>query len=138
MNTKYFFVILMTTLIGTQCEQKNTGTNHELKTLQLNNGEKWKVNDEMMPHLTEMQEIILNYDMEAGDYKTLASSLDSHNKKLIKSCTMKGESHDQLHLWLHPYLEMVDNLGKAESLEAATIIINQIKESFKSFNQYFQ
>jgi len=138
MNTKYFFFIIATTLLIIQCRQKNIETNQSVKTLQLNQGEKWKVNDEMMPYLSAMQEMILNYDETSGDYKTLATSLAGHNKKLIKSCTMQGESHDQLHLWLHPYLELVDNLNNAKSSDEASAIINQIKESFITFKNYFQ
>jgi hypothetical protein len=51
---------------------------------------------------------------------------------------MNGESHDELHKWLHPHIQLVDALSKAKNQEEADEIIAQLKESFQIYNTYFQ
>jgi hypothetical protein len=51
---------------------------------------------------------------------------------------MNGESHDQLHKWLHPHMQLVDKLEKAGDHEEANKFILRLKKSFKTYKQYFQ
>lgn len=126
-------------------EQKETAL-HETQshddnseTVSLNNGEKWVVNEEMKPHLHEAKDILNLYTAsQSEDYKTLAAQLKEKNSGLIKSCTMEGESHDELHKWLHPHMELIESLSKAESTEEANEIIADLQASFSSYDQYFQ
>jgi len=138
MKSKLIFFLCTLLLLANACEPKNTSKSSGSDILLLNNGEKWKVNEEMMPYLKGMQEALSSFDAAKGDYKMLAETLRGYNKKLIKSCTMEGESHDQLHVWLHPYLELTDALTKAETPDDAEQIALKIKSSFETFNQYFQ
>lgn len=113
--------------------------NDEKESIKLNNGEKWFVNDEMKPHIHEAEEILMEYEKnKPEEYRELAVILKEKNSALIKSCTMKGESHDQLHKWLHPHIELIDNLGKANNLTEANETISQLKKSFETYKNYFQ
>lgn len=114
--------------------------NHSDKlSLTLNNGEKWEVNDEMKPHIIQGENVLNDYISKGNtDYQSLVKELESQNAKLIKSCTMKGKSHDELHKWLHPHMELIDNLENAESNEAADKAINDIKLSFDQYSNYFK
>lgn len=114
-------------------------SNHQSGEIKLNNGEKWKVNAEMKPHIEEGQRILYDYKEQSDtDYKALATSLEGQNTKLIKSCTMKGESHDELHKWLHPHMGLIGELSNAGSVEDAEGIISQIEASFKTYQNYFE
>lgn len=109
------------------------------QTIRLNNGEKWLVNEEMKPFILEAENILTEYiNNNLSDYKTLAEQLKEKNSGLIKSCTMKGESHDELHKWLYPHIELIESLSKAESTEEASEIIANLQASFLTYNQYFQ
>lgn len=111
----------------------------ESKALQLNSGEKWVVNEEMKPFILKAEEILNQYlESESHDYQTLATQLKEENSGLIKSCTMIGESHDELHKWLYPHIELIESLSKAESTEQANKIITDLQASFSTYNQYFQ
>lgn len=110
--------------------------NDHVEKLQLNQGEKWKVNEEMMPFIKTSEELIINFS--GSDYKNLATELKAQNKSLISSCTMTGEPHDELHKWLHPHLDLVKALESAESEEEANSIITDLNNSFILFNTYFQ
>ena len=113
--------------------------NHNSETLKLNNGEKWVVNEEMKPFILDAEGLLNQYiSNQTEDYKTLATQLKEKNNGLIKSCTMNGESHDELHKWLYPHIELIESLSKAESTEAASEIVADLQASFSTYNQYFQ
>lgn len=107
----------------------------EHEAIVLNNGEKWKVDDNMMTHIRNMEKDVMAFaDNSEKNYTDLASKLKTNLDLLTSNCTMKGQAHDELHKWLVPYMELVDNLEK-ESSEAQ---FKAVQESFATFNQYFQ
>jgi hypothetical protein len=111
----------------------------ESDALKLNNGEKWMVNDEMKPFILDSETILNEYiNSRSTDFGTLAVSLKEKNSGLIKSCTMTGESHDELHKWLHPHMELIESLSKAESAESAHEIIVNLQASYTTYHQFFQ
>ncbi len=111
----------------------------ENETLKLNGGEKWVVNEEMKPYILEEEEIIHHYiASQSQDFHTLAAQLQEKNSGLINSCTMKGESHDELHKWLHPHMELIEKLSNADSFKKAEEIISELVKSFETFKNYFQ
>lgn len=127
------FLIIGISLVMTQCTSEKKGP------ILLNNGTKWQINTEMTPFILEAETVFKNYSTQGnGDYKALAKALEDKNSGLIKSCTMKGESHDELHKWLHPHMALIEQLKEAGNQEVANQIIQKIDESFNQFHQYFQ
>lgn len=107
--------------------------------IMLNNGSKWLVNDEMKPFIKSGEETLENYIAnQDGNNQVLADKLKAENDSLIKSCTMTGKSHEELHKWLHPHLELVAALKKADNSQAADKIIHELKASFDLYHQYFE
>lgn len=118
--------------------QEEQHQDEEGESIVLNNGEKWLVNDEMKPHILEAETVLNEYTKKGSNgFTTLATQLKEKNSGLIKSCTMKGESHDELHKWLYPHIQLIDSLAKAENVEDANAIINQLKSSFRTYHNYF-
>ena len=107
----------------------------ESETIQLNNGEKWKVDDNMMIHIRNMEKDVVHFDQEKStNYSLLANKLKTNIDILTSNCTMKGQAHDELHKWLVPYIELVDLFSKEKSANQFT----EIQNSFLTFNQYFK
>ena len=105
------------------------------EAIQLNEGKKWKVDDNMMLYIRNMEKDVMNFNSENNkNYPLLANKLKSNIDLLTSNCTMKGEAHDELHKWLVPYIELVDKFSKEKSKNQFI----EIQESFKTFNQYFQ
>lgn len=75
--------------------------------------QKWKVNAEMPPYIVEAENILNAYN--SNNHYNLDKQLKDQNKSLIKSCNMQGKSHEELHKWLHPHIQLVDERSKAES-----------------------
>ena len=109
------------------------------EAIELNNGEKWVVNDEMKPFVGKGEELVNTYiQNRQSDYKTLAGQLKDQNSQLIKSCTMDGKSHEELHKWLHPHLKLVEKLEKLNEATEADELVNQLEKSYENYHNYFQ
>ncbi len=103
-----------------------------------NSGERWKVNDEMVPHLRAAEKALEDYQTNGSNkFSQLAEELKKHNDQLISSCTMKGESHEQLHLWLRPHIQLIKALSEAKNKEEANKLITELEASFKKYHSYF-
>ena len=101
--------------------------------LQLNDGQKWKVDDNMMAHIIAMEKDIASLD-KPEDFDKLSENLNKNLGLLTSNCTMKGQAHDELHKWLLPYIDLVEAFSTDKSADNFTAIQN----SFSTFNTYFQ
>jgi hypothetical protein len=113
--------------------------NAEIQTIELNNGEKWKVDANMITHIRNMENDVISFaKVEQKDYKSLSEKLQSNIDLLTSNCTMKGKAHDELHKWLLPYIDLVKELSEAKNETEASKQFQNIQTSFTAFNQYFQ
>lgn len=120
-NSNWHFIILVLILPLSACQQNNgkdiakiatTEDNHDHSEsdIQLNKGEKWKVDDHMMVHLRNMEGAVVALENPSlSECKTLSTQLQNHLNLLTSNCTMQGEAHDELHKWLLPFLELVNS-----------------------------
>lgn len=107
--------------------------------LYLNNGEAWEINEEMKPFVINAKDILNVYNQGGNtNYVEVAVALKEQNQLLINSCTMQGESHDVLHEWLVPHLELTKELENAADENAAKAIVSKLNESFTNFGVYFK
>ncbi|OJU28127.1 MAG: hypothetical protein BGN92_02220 [Sphingobacteriales bacterium 41-5] len=107
--------------------------------IELNNGDKWVVNEEMKPYVAKGAELTTAFIQDNGsDYNKLAVALKAENDQLIKSCTMQGKSHDELHKWLHPHLEFVKKLETAKNETEGNELVQQLEKSYQDYHTYFQ
>ena len=108
------------------------------EAIQMDNGNKWLVNSEMKPFVMKGEELVNVYvDKNQTDYKLLASDLKQQNEQLIKSCTMDGASHDELHKWLHPHLELTKKLETATDATNAAATVMELQKSYQQYHEYF-
>lgn len=124
-------------------EENNTQTEEHYhddgEAIELNNGEKWAVNEEMKPYVLQGSELIDTYiQQNESDYKALAQSVTDQNNQLIQSCTMDGKSHDELHKWLHPHLELTQELAEIENEENAKQLVSELQNSYREYHKYFK
>ena len=134
--------LILTLLLGLfvfGCSQNSTGSNQEGAGLTLNHGKKWKVNDDMMVHIHTAENAVKTFETSGEkDYDGLAEELKTNIDRLTSSCTMKGKAHDELHKWLHPYINLVADLEEQETAAEEQKSFDKIQDSFQEFNQYFK
>ena len=69
----------------------------------------------MKPHIENGEELLAAYiTQKEQDYQKLAADLKAQNKLLIKNCTIKGQSHEELHKWMYPSIQLIERLAAAK------------------------
>lgn len=110
-----------------------------MKDIQLNNGSKWDANIETTQGVQKMQALLESENTSTiNEYHELANKLNEVKNKVVKECTMKGASHDNLHIWLYPLIEKVTTLTKANTLTEASNLKQSIIENVNAYFTYFQ
>ena len=107
--------------------------------MEFNQGARWKANPETNQGVAKMQAVLtISNPKELKDYHTVANALTKEKNYVIKECTMKGPSHDNLHIWLVPLIEKIDALSNAGELEEAQQVYKAIEEHVSAYSTYFQ
>lgn len=112
---------------------------HTEEPIVLNDGKKWKVDENMLVFIRNMEAGINDFeDNSERDYPRLAKSIDENIVELTSNCTMKGQAHDELHKWLLPFIELSEKFDVATEIEEQEKIYEEFKSSFEVFNTYFE
>ncbi|RYZ53441.1 MAG: hypothetical protein EOO14_15510 [Chitinophagaceae bacterium] len=139
---KSILPLLMLFMAGCANDQSKSETNaterHATVTaqpaiLQLNNGQKWKLDAATRQHMKEIKTHISQASHASGVLS--GEELQRHADKLIKDCRMTGPDHDALHLWLGPFLQHVQALKDNRDAESASHALN---DDVKAFDTYFE
>jgi len=101
--------------------------------LQLNNGQKWKLDEATRQNMKEIKAHISQASHASGGLS--GDELEKHADKLIKECRMTGPDHDALHAWLGTFLQHVQALKTNRDAESASHAVN---EDVKIFDTYFE
>jgi len=105
--------------------------------LVLNNGEKWEMDEHTRNSFSKMAESFLDADHASLDGQGLKQSgveLQNELDVLIKGCTMTGEAHNQLHVYLTGYIPAVQELTASGDMEAA----KKVKHYLEIYDDYLE
>ncbi len=93
----------------------------------------------MLPPVRRMQERIAEAG-QAGtlDHAALADSLFVDIDALVAGCTMEGKAHAELHDWLMPHMQLVQELERTTDTAQARNILQQLAASSAEFDRYFE
>lgn len=112
---------------------------HEQETIVLNDGQKWKVDENMMLYLVQMEKDITGFTGSTmEEYKQLASGLEQNIELLTSNCTMEGKAHDELHKWLLPFIELSEQFSASATQQDAENNLDAISVSVQDFHRYFE
>lgn len=113
--------------------------NSWVNEIELDNGNKWDANPETNEGVKKMMDILQNKEKKSvEDFHALASELNEVKNYVVKECTMKGPSHDNLHVFLHPLIEKIDALGKVTTVEKGVEITKSIEDNIRGYYNYFK
>jgi len=112
---------------------------HETSAVQLNDGEKWEANLETTDGIKKMQDIMTAFtDKESPKaYVSLKENLETEFTTIFEKCTMKGESHNQLHNYLKPILSLFDDFV-ADDLDINKKSYDTMNTHLSHYSNYFE
>ena len=103
------------------------------------NGVKWKANLETNEGVLKMQNSIKTQPTNTlVEYYQLAEKLNKDKNYVIKYCSMKGDSHENLHVWLLPLMAKINALSEVKSIKNAAKLKQSIKENINAYSDYFE
>lgn len=121
-----------------QKEDAHGDQNNWMSEIQLDNGSKWSANIETTEGILAMSSRIAEDESNSiKHYKKLASDLNVIKNTIIKECTMEGESHDNLHVFLVPLADKIAALGEVNSVHEGAEITREIREYLDLYYNYF-
>jgi hypothetical protein len=119
--------------------ESNLVSNDWIQNIQLDNGAKWEANPETNQGVAKMKSALAQSNpKELKAYHELADVLNNDKNFVIKECTMKGTSHDNLHVWLLPLIDKIDALKEVKTLEEAQQIYKSIEQNVNAYDTYFE
>ncbi len=113
-------------------------TNAWVADIKLDNGAKWQANSETTEGVDKMLSLVKSSDPKSvADFHNLASKLNDVKNFVIAECTMKGPSHDNLHVFLLPLIEKIEALGDVSTTNEGKDITQSIQENLVAYYNYF-
>ena len=133
-------LIIAALLLTVACGSTNSQEAEKVEyNITLSDGNKWIVNEEMKPHIEKGEYFINDYiENKKTDHVELAKNMKEANNHLISSCTMEGESHDELHKWLEVHIKFLNQLKSAKTEAEINKAVANLKASFEAYHTYFQ
>ena len=140
-----FYVLMLFALVSCKQNKKQEAaevndlySNSWTQEIKLDNGKKWQANSETNEGVLKMQNSIKDFSSNTLEgYYELAEKLNVDKNYVIKNCTMKGDSHDNLHVWLLPLIAKLDALSEANTIEEAAKLKQSIEENINEYADYF-
>jgi len=124
---------------STETKKKATESNHqheeEQNNVLLDSGKKWKANPETITGINNMLALVQAGINNKKDVTTLYEPLQFEFKTIFEKCTMKGESHNQLHNFLVPLKDDLENFKKGN---INTESLKEMQEYLQTFKNYFE
>jgi len=107
--------------------------------LVLNKTEKWQADEHTNKSVAKMHEMVEEFKMQKEkNYDELVAKLKAEIQELVKGCTMDGDAHDQLHIWLNDYMNLVVELSDDNDETGKEIALNNLAESLHNYSNYFK
>ncbi len=104
-------------------------------SVQLDNGNKWMANIETTQGIQSMTQMVdAGLADPASSVAPLKENLLLEFTDILNKCTMTGESHEQLHNYLLPLKDQIENLDGSDKKE----VLEEIKSYLSTYKNYFE
>lgn len=99
----------------------------------LNAGKKWEMDEHTRNSIARMKKLV-----KSAEKATLGKSLAGEFHDLMEGCTMQGEAHNQLHVFLNELMPGILSLSSDENDEEFKAEREKIQQLLQEYEQYFE
>jgi hypothetical protein len=147
MKSKLLYFVLSCSLLLGACssEEKNEKeaaapvSVYKDVQLKLDDGNKWKVSEQMVPSLKASFTLIdETANSDNPNYAETANELLQLKNEFVGACDMTGEGHNILHEWLIPYMDLLMELEKVEDQKKAKQLFADVVVARNMYPKYFE
>ena|SRR3989338_2902079 len=138
MRLSLFFSFLLTLLASSSTLSQVESVWQEVE-INLNEGQKWSVHENMLPLLNQSFELITNADLQSkGQCKKLAKKLIKLADNIAKECYLEGDGHAYFHAWYVPYYNLLKSLRDELFLVDARTTVEDLRRGIRMYHTYFE
>jgi hypothetical protein len=120
-------------------EHSENSEGKAINGLSLNHGKRWEMDKHTRIISVKMNDTFFNSDHSTkANLKSLGIKLETQLNDLIAGCTMEGEAHNQLHLFLTNYAPTIQNLAEAKNLDMARRSAIKLKGYLEAYKKHFK
>lgn len=121
-----------------QTDHSHAQEGHESR-LRLNAGKKWAMDEHTRAVFAKLRDAVSGESPASlQEVSALANSLDGHLKELVAGCTMTGEAHDQLHIFLTSFMPSVEAFAKESDLAKAREMHQGLQTAIIEYDRFFE
>jgi hypothetical protein len=107
--------------------------------LSLNDGKRWEMDDHTRKMSLKMSKTFFNSDHSSqASLSAMGAKLENQLNQLIAGCTMDGEAHKQLHVFLADYIPNIKSLTEAKDLDMARDSAIKLKANLETYEKHFK
>ncbi len=107
--------------------------------LGLNHGQQWEMDEHTRTMLVKMEATFFAADHSSQvGLNAAGAELKVQLDELIAGCTMAGEAHDQLHVFMSEYIPVINLLAQAGDHAIARDAAIELKGHFGTYKKYFR
>lgn len=107
--------------------------------LHLNAGKKWPMDEHTRGVVGELRRSLDEATLSSSqDVSALGGVIDGHLEKLVAGCTMTGEAHDQLHVFLTTFMPAVAAFAKESDLTKAKAKLQELRAAIVEYDRFFE
>ena len=139
-NTIKTTLVLLIAVFTFACDSKSGDDHHgNGGGLTLDGENRWKANPETTGGVNNMITLMASFteSENVADYNALSGSLQKEFAMIFELCTMKGESHNQLHNFLIPIKGYIKGL-KSSDLEGCKKDFSDMKIHLEEYDKFFE
>ncbi len=117
----------------------NKGNKNKSISVELNNGNKWKIEQELLAYVYEMKEMLtLDTEKNKAEYQQLGKDLFSVMKKCVLYNADNKETEVQIRAFFKGIENNVHNLMIAENPVEAQKLLEKLKNDLSNFENFFE
>jgi hypothetical protein len=108
-------------------------------SIQLNNGQKWKLKRESIQQMDAVIKKINDFKSDdIIDYNQLGKTVFNDVKKIMLEDAYTGEKFDQIHLLFYGIEGRMHTLMAIQLIDEAKNQVSELKKKLNEFNTYFE
>ena len=136
-------VLIAAVVAASSCSENNQSSNeshsHAPSELTLNDGKKWQADQHTREGMLGIRQAMTTKPVNSPDeMRDLGRDLQQRLKELVSGCTMTGEAHNQLHMFLEEFMPAADSLASQQDEDKARETLAEMHHLLERYYEHFE
>lgn len=136
-------ILIAAVVAASSCSENNQSSNeshsHGPTGLTLNDGRKWQADPHTRESMLGIRQAMTTKPANSPEeMRAIGQDLQQRLKVLVSGCTMTGEAHNQLHVFLEELMPAADSLSSQQDEQKARETIAEMHHMLQRYYEHFE